>query len=227
MYAKITTFDSHGIPTWVKISDDHSNNHLAGSSTTSITDWRLIEDGEAVDHCEPEYTTGYFKDGWIFSKPISPEQRLKNIIASRCAPYAITSNKNRKPIKTTDDIREVRARDTLKRVLGERKFRNFLKTGFVSVKARSGLVYQIFPGHGITSVYDREKLVERLCVVLNGGFPPTDSIIMRYLMILNNEKQFRGYAVKHSVGISRENPRNIDSRPLVEIYRELKGKVVA
>jgi hypothetical protein len=154
----------------------------------------------------------------------TPQDRLKEILRDRHAPAVITT---RKPAALAEDERERRARGTLRRVLGEQKFRNFIKCGFVSVKARSGRVYQVFPGHGITCVYEGETMVERLCVVLTGNFPPTDSLIVRYLMILNNEQQFCGLAVKHGVGgLQRRQPVAPDARPLPDIYKELKGGVL-
>jgi hypothetical protein len=144
---------------------------------------------------------------------------LKQIIASRHAPAFIP---RRNPMKIDADVREQRARETLRRVLGEEKYRNFLRAGFVSVRAKSGMIYQIFPGHGITRVFDHGKQVDRLCVVLQGNFPPTDSLIMRYLMILNNEQQFRGLAIKHSLDTSVRGILTAPVRPLPEIYRELK-----
>lgn len=148
----------------------------------------------------------------------TPKERLREILDSRMAPGILSSCK---PLGVAKDVREMRARETLLRVLGMDKFRDFVRRGHVTVCAKSGLVYQIFPGHEITKVYDRGKMVERLCVVLNGDFPPTDSLIMRYLMILNNEQQFRSYAIKHGL------PQPIvaaqrDERSLAEIYRELK-----
>jgi hypothetical protein len=171
-------------------------------------------------------------EGWIDCPGVvypfaakTPEERLKEILQARQAPMVIGT---RKSLQMSPDEREQRARDTLRRVLGEAKFRNFIKCGFVSVKAKSGRMYQIFPGHGITCVYEGEKLVERLCVVLTGNFPPTDSLIMRYIMILNNEQQFRGFAVKHGVeGYQRrQTAQERDQRPLSEIFKELKGGVV-
>jgi hypothetical protein len=62
--------------------------------------------------------------------------------------------------------------------------------------------------------------------VLSGNFPPTDSIIMRYLLILNNEDMFWSKAVKHGVFTTGNvmtitTPKQRD-KSLVEIFRELK-----
>lgn len=167
-------------------------------------------------------------NGWEESREVrwntplaSPQMRLRDIIRSRQAPLVITS---RKPMPTVTDVREMRARETLLRVLGEDKFKRFLKHGFVSVRAKSGLVYQIFPGHGITNVYEDGEKVERLCVVLRGQFPPTDSLIMRYLLILNDERDFRSHAIKHTVYKKRPEEKAVITKiePLPEVWSRLR-----
>jgi hypothetical protein len=209
----------------------------SGTAATTCDEWEVVEDNWG--YCwEGTGASNYVLNiSKYHSKPLTPEEqaaqrerqlknRIKSIIDSRCAPnIIIKQNDRRKALPMPQDIREQRARETLKRVVGERKFINFLKSGFLSVKAKSGLVYQIFPGHGITCVFDQGKLVDRLCVVLQGGFPPTDSLIMRYLMILNNESQFRSYAIKHTPTVQVYQEGAVDMRPLAEIYKELKSKV--
>jgi hypothetical protein len=117
---------------------------------------------------------------------------LQEIIRERHAPAA---HFGRKPLALPADEREARARDTLRRVIGEQAYRCFLISGQVSVRSpRSGLTYVIRPGHGLTKVLDKGRFVETLCVVLPGNFPPTDSLITRYLMILNDERHFRSLA---------------------------------
>lgn len=199
---------------------------------TTGCEWEIIEDGWEGT-CASNYVINAVK--WQ-SKPLTPEElaaqkerqlksRLRQIIDGRCSPnIIIRQNDRRKPLPMPADIREQRARETLRRVVGDKKFTNFLRAGFLSVKAKSGLVYQIFPGHGITCVFNQGKLVDRLCVVLQGGFPPTDSLIMRYLMILNNENQFRSYAIKHSPTVQVYQQGTADMRPLAEIFKELKEK---
>ncbi len=159
-------------------------------------------------------TTG----GYDVSVPKTAAEKLREILDKRVAPNVLSSCN---PLGFTTDPREMRARETLRRVLGDDKFKDFIRRGHVTVRGKTGLVYQIFPGHGITKVYDRGRMTERLCVVLQGDFPPTDSLIMRYLMILNNEQQFRKYAITHSVTkpiIAAQS----DQRSLVEIFKELK-----
>lgn len=181
------------------------------------------------------YDDNYFENGWTSTcyhesppKPPTPSERLREILAQRHAPLIIAT---RKSLELTTDIREMRARETLRRVIGEQKYFDFLKKGFVCVRAKSGLTYQIFPGHGITCVYDKGIMVDRLCVVLQGQFPATDSLIMRYLLILNNEDHFRSFAIKHGVLDRKKEHQKIiklhdekqrAGESLIEIYESFK-----
>jgi len=178
------------------------------SDTSTLDDWNTIDYGtNAVSMTAKQVyrqirevlngNSWYYKwDQGCTIVRSDPKRRLREILQSRQAPLVISS---RKSMPHPSDIREQRARETLRRVLGDDKFRRFIRHGFVSVKAKSGLVYQIFPAHGITNVYREGEKVERLCVVLRGDFPPTDSLIMRYLLILNDERDFRKHAIEHKV----------------------------
>lgn len=162
--------------------------------------------------------------GFDDSTPVvkTPQERLRDIIQSRQSPAI---HRSRKSMNPAVNIEEMRARDMLRRVIGDDKFRDFMRNGFVSVQAKSGRVYQIFPGHGITNVYSNGEKIEKLCVVLRGQFPPTDSLVMRYLLILNDENDFRSYAIQHKV-----YPRNLGrvvlpsqiQKSLPELFRGLK-----
>ena len=160
--------------------------------------------------------TGYYK----YSP--TPQSKLKEIISQRCAPNIFIKNDRRNPLKSTKDIREERARETLRKIIGEIKYLNFLKSGFISIKAKSGKIYQIFPGHGITCVFYQGKLIERLCVVLKGDFPPTDSLIMRFLLITNNENQFKFMSISHEPRrqVLKYGEKNVKS--LAEIFKQIK-----
>jgi len=149
----------------------------------------------------------------------TPQERMREIIQSRQAPAI---HRSRKSLHHPETIEETRARETLKAVLGMDKFRSFIKNGFVSVRANSGLVYQIFPGHDMTTVYRDGEPIERLCVVLKGKFPPTDSLIMRYLLILNDEKDFRSYAITYRT-IRKQELKVVTQEPLTAIFNRLKA----
>lgn len=204
---------------------------------TAVSEWAWVDEG-STHPCTANSKVAFVKNGYLYQKPLSPEEqkaynekrlrdRFQRIIKERCAPNIIVRNSKRQPLPMPADIREQRARDTLRRVIGDNKFGNFIKHGFISIKARSGLVYQIFPGHGFTNVYNQGQMVECLCVILRGDFPPTDSLIMRYLLILNNEQQFRSYANKQSVHqpIRSHLTGEVDTKSLTEIFRDLKKKI--
>jgi len=145
---------------------------------------------------------------------------IKELMHMRVTPRIYT---HANPLGFTKDLREIRARETLHKVLGDDGYKSFLKKGFISVMAKSGLVYQIFPGGDFTKVYNRGIMIDRYCVVLQGGFPPTDSLIMRYLLILNNEKMFESFAIKHgSIKIDPSLIATQDNRNLLEIFKEQK-----
>lgn len=198
-------------------------------STAQAIQFRTLDTSYTQYTQGPNYTVRYYNGaaggvdttgcwaGYVYP-PKTAAEKLREILNSRMAPGVLT---NCRPLGLTNDVREVRARETLRRVLGENRFRDFVRRGSVSVRAKSGLVYQTFPGSDFTKVYDNGKLIERLCVVLLGGFPPTDSLIMRYLMILNNEQQFRSYAIKHGIQ-TPYLPAAPDQRSLIEIFKELK-----
>jgi hypothetical protein len=244
-YEDCTCTNATGGRVWIPVSRKVRNTGWAVTNATSTCTWPEWEIAE--DECGIRWE-GYGASQTVYkvvkwtsygdvmkSYPkMTPEEmaayekkqredRFRQIIQGRCAPNAIVRDSKRQPLAMPTDVREQRARETLRRVIGDAKFVNFMKHGFISVKAKSGLVYQIFTGHGITHVFNQGNLVERLCVVLNGGFPPTDSLIMRYLLILNNESQFRKLAVKHGVSNHKPSaPAACDLRPLSEIFAELR-----
>jgi hypothetical protein len=130
---------------------------------------------------------------WDYDPAMCRRNRLQEIIRRRSAPAVIGS---RHPAAVGFDQREEMARRTLRRVVGDDQYRRFLKQGFISLKARSGDVYLIYPDHIRTRVFRNGREVEQLCVVLTADFPPTDSLITRYLMLLNDEREFLRIAIK-------------------------------
>jgi len=190
-------------------------NYTSLSGTTTTTDgWIHYDDGytETLRRDYPYYQAAV-------ERAKTPQERLKEILQRRQSPMIFVS---RKPIVAAVDSREERARETLRLCLGEDRFRSFIKNGFVSVRAKSGLVYQIFPGHGMTTVYKHGQQIERLCVVFRGDFPPADSLIMRFLLILNDEEEFRNHAVKHMASRPRTAIPSTELESLPDIYRRLK-----
>lgn len=109
-------------------------------------------------------------------------------------------------------------------MLGEITYRLFLKNGFVSVRGSSGRVYQIFPGHQFTRVFENGKCIEQLCVILNDTYPPTDSLLMRYCILLNDEEHFCRLSNRHrAYERARQIEKAVDLRPLPMILADLKN----
>lgn len=151
--------------------------------------------------------------------PINPVSLMKDIIRTRQAPYIFV----RRGLPKARDIREERARETLLRIIGEEAYRYFLKNGFVSVQnPKSKRVYQIFTGCELVNVYKDGKKIERLCTHLPYGFPPTDSLIVRYLLAINDEERLWKMSNKHGVLEAKSTVREVDRRSLPEIFKSLK-----
>jgi hypothetical protein len=156
----------------------------------------------------------------VSKPPLTISERFRQILRARQTPLFIAS---RTPIKAIVEEREMRARETLHVILGDDKFQRFLRNGFVSVQAKSGKVYQIYPGHGMTIVYDRGIPIEKLCVVLQGDFTPTDSLITRYVMILHSEEQFKSLAKIWQVTPKLSIASPVDARTLPQILQSIKA----
>jgi hypothetical protein len=164
---------------------------------------------------------GIIPGDWMGQSPIpaAPGSRLRAVVRRRHAGAAAGA---RRALPRPADVREERARETLRRYVGEDRYRRFVRSGFVTVRARSGRVYQLYPGYQLTRVWERGRCVERLCVVLAGWFPPTDLLLMRFLLLLNDEREFCRLANRSPAGPA--DPRaGVDERPLTAIYEELKA----
>jgi hypothetical protein len=203
-----------------KISNDWTD-------VTSVSDtWpNYINTGNSYYTNTTTATTYTYYNPWKSSgigPVLTPGQRIRQMIRDRMAP-AIHRSRNRSSLSIAMDVREERARQTLRRIIGEQAFRKFIRDGFITVVPKSGLTYRIYPGHDITEVYDRGIMVDRLCVVLSGGFTPTDSLLMRYLLILNDEGEFSKYAVKHSVIEPRVPLQLPKPRLLADVWNEMKA----
>lgn len=160
-------------------------------TSSNTPGWRIVQTSTVTSAIGQTRT---LSNNWVYNPVQHVGDRLREILKLRQSPTIISPRKAMKPVS---DVREVRARETLRRVLGADLYRGFLKNGFVSVKGKSGRVYQIFPGQDFTRVFENGKALEELCVVLNEQYPPTDSLLMRYVILLNDEDKFRSLANRH------------------------------
>jgi hypothetical protein len=223
-WATNSVTDGGNVTLNIRYQDGTALNTLAYPTygTNGGLTYRIFGEGTAATTTAGPYINIYYDSstpGYLATPAKTLEQRIKELLRTRVAPPIYT---HAKPLGFTKDLREIRARETLHRVLGDDRYKSFLKKGFISVIAKSGLIYQIFPGHDFTKVYNRGIMVDRYCVVLQGGFPPTDSLIMRYLLILNNEEMFKSYAIKHGAVQPHEIEMQNDNRSLLEIFKEYK-----
>lgn len=136
------------------------------------------------------FTTGSATGiNWISFTPPTREEQLRQMLKQKLTPQ-ILFKRNGLSIPLKDP--EKRARETLKNIVGEDRFKRYLKHGFLTLKGKSGLIYQIFPGHEMTKVWKNGEFIEKMCVVfVDSSVPPTDSVIMRMLVILDDEDAFR------------------------------------
>lgn len=106
---------------------------------------------------------------------------------------------SRRPMLVTEGP-EAKARVLLHRLVGDKKFRGYLKNGFISyTSTKTKNTYQIYPDHKFTKVWNKGKPIEELCAVFEDyKIPPTDSVVMRLLMLENDEAGFRDVAIKHT-----------------------------
>jgi hypothetical protein len=179
----------------------------------------------SVEYSGTAAVNNYITVNWAVHRAInSPASMIRALIAARQAPYGFV--RHQAAPKHTTDPREQAARETLRLILGDEQFFRFLSRGFVVVQNRkSGRTYQMWPGHEMVRVWEKGKCIQRLCVLLEGNFPPTDTLIVRTLMVLNNEEQLWKLANKYppfteSQLMIRSMP---DMRPLPQIMKALKA----
>ena len=90
-------------------------------------------------------------------------------------------------------VEEERARKLLLSLVGEERYRSYLRRGFVIEQGKSGLKYKIKPGHSMVEVIHPKKdgkffKFRSLCIQPKvAGLPPTDAAIMRLLLVRNDE----------------------------------------
>ena len=169
------------------------------------------------------YYTTITDSSQVYRPPIIKDRysRLRDIIRSRMSPYIQSKST---PIGHAKNEAEIKARETVRRILGEVKYREYIKKGFVTL--RKGIkTYVIKPGHGITEMYINGELKKRLCLVLQGDFPPTDYFIMRYLILENNEELFLHKSIEHPVYNSSRNytPRSKYDGSLINIWKNIRA----
>jgi hypothetical protein len=203
---------------YIKTQDNYLYNEIIYSATTSGSPnyWETTSGSLNLGTTEtPKW------DDYLYLPPPSPREQLRRAMAQRLAPAIHVLRKALTPAEE----QETRARGTLRRVVGDEKFQRYLCCGFVTVRnPRNGLTYQCFPGHGGVKVWKDGKMVESWCVFLQGNFPPTDQLITRYLMVLNNPDQLRAIAnVSQGRNPMHQPQQALPQEDLVQLFKKLKA----
>lgn len=121
------------------------------------------------------------------------------------------AQRSRRCLSIVEGPEEV-ARGLLKRMVGERAFRNYIRNGFISYRGKSGKVYQIYPGSQMTKVWQDGRPLKTLCVVFQDkDIPPTDWVIMRMLMLEHDEQAF--WALANKFDFYRSTPSVVTAAP--------------
>lgn len=142
----------------------------------------------------------YQEEAWSGIRDYYSARRYDEPVGQRTRPAPL----RRLSLRVAEGPEET-ARGLLFRMIGPGAFRAYLKNGFVSYKADSGRIYQIYPGMDMCRVWKNGEPVEKLCLIFQDpGLPPTDAVIMRLLMLDNNEQEFCRMAIKHSFNPPRD-----------------------
>jgi hypothetical protein len=113
------------------------------------------------------------------------------ILESIRSNLTIIAKDRARPIKVESNDPEHAALETLREMIPEAEFRQYLKYGFISVKGKKGRIYQIFRNRSHTKVFEDGCLKEEICVRLPNYVPGTDNVIAFKIMIETSEELFR------------------------------------
>lgn len=88
---------------------------------------------------------------------------------------------------------EKTALETLRDMITEQEYRNYLRYGFITVKGKSGRLYQISRTKSHTIVWENGKVIEEVCIRIKEGtvIPETDNVIAFKVMIETDENLFK------------------------------------
>jgi len=132
-----------------------------------------------------------------YNIPISKKQAFRNKLKKQLRPDFTPANTDL--LACNADPAEQKARELLRELITASEFRNYLRRGFITVKGKSGILYRIFGGYKHMTSYakhDDGKYYkhEDICVVFNREMPMTDGVVMRLLLIENDEFSLRKLA---------------------------------
>ena len=163
--------------TYVPITD--TLNNLFGGTTYSPETYQYVT---SLGGC------GYGE----YSNPQTPKEAKRAALRFKIR-TALRSKMVAHHLPTPSNDEEQRARKLLLSLIGQERYRLYLKRGFVVEQGKSGLKYKIKPGHSMVEVLHPKKSGEffkfrSLCIQPKvSGLPPTDSVIMRIMLVRHDE----------------------------------------
>lgn len=127
-----------------------------------------------------------------FNFQLDPKERKRQELLRRRMEKIPQLRVTRFGLGLPETVAEAKARELLRSFIGGERFRRYLKDGFITVKSpRTGLIYQIFPGHKSVIVRDKGRRTASCCIVFKDhDLPPTDWVVMRLSLIVADETTF-------------------------------------
>jgi hypothetical protein len=91
---------------------------------------------------------------------------------------------------------ENKARKKLKEIVTKEEYKSYKNNNYIDVLINNK-IYRLHPGDKMTGVYKKDKLQHKLCIIFKDKrIPPTDSLIMRYLLLKCSPRSFFARANK-------------------------------
>lgn len=141
------------------------------------------------------------------------KETLRNRIRQQLTPDIRPENEHL--LRCSNDPAELKARGLLREMIGMKAYRDYLRRGFITVRGKSGLHYRIFGGTRHMTSYakhDDGKFYphEDICVVFcDHNLPLTDGVVMRLLLVENDE-----FALRRIANVRAMRPQTT-SKPIV------------
>lgn len=149
-------------------------------------DWLPVETRDFLDSKGlRKLPTGHF----FFDPQVKRDFNRRKICELRKAPALMILKEmtSRSLVGRAENPQELKARELLRRHVGDKEFTRYLKFGYVIISAH-GFIWRV-PGEksSVNRVeqYQRNKLLRRYCVHFsNDKIPPTDACVMRMTLVL-------------------------------------------
>lgn len=166
------TWITNASPQWTMDCRSSTGSVIRLTTRNAVTTDRIIPTTSAVD------------GGWIiWNQAESKREKLRRRIREQMERTDLRGLRANHPRANFSNVREneINALHLLRSMVDPAVFRKYLRYGFVTVRASSGLVYQIQRNNQHMKVWDRGQVVCELCVSLP-GVPATDEVIAKMLM---------------------------------------------